>query len=153
VSTSHVIADIVVCLYLHNALITFYQRGVIQDTKVDRDVLTKLIEVHLEMYMGGRGGRYQSQSQTQVDPHTPTRPTSISQATPDAGVVLAAQSPVNGLPSENKNHALATEKKGGNEDSDMDLTLGNLTLDSDHLDMPISEVLFDSSSSPEVNIE
>jgi len=140
-------------------LLSFHQRGVIQDTKVDRDVLTKLIEVHLEMYMGGRGGRYQSQSQShaqsqpQGDPHTPTRPASIAQATPDTSVALTAPNPVNRLTYENKNDSPATEEKGGNEDSDMDLTLGNLTLDSDHLDVTVSEVLFDSSSSPGGNVE
>jgi hypothetical protein len=115
---------------------------------VDRDLLTKLIEVHLEMYMGGRGGRYQSQissqSQSQGDPDAPTRSPSTAQLTPDTGEV-------NGLPFAHK-QALSVEEEQ-NEDSCMDLTLGNLTLNSTRLDIPVSEVLFDNSSSPTANLE
>ncbi|KAG8770198.1 hypothetical protein FRC20_006745 [Serendipita sp. 405] len=38
--------------------VAFAVRGVIKETKVDRDLMSKLIEVHLEMYFGGRGGKY-----------------------------------------------------------------------------------------------
>ncbi|KAG8813290.1 hypothetical protein FRC17_001614 [Serendipita sp. 399] len=38
--------------------VAFAVRSIIKDTKVDRDLISKLIEVHLEMYFGGRGGKF-----------------------------------------------------------------------------------------------
>lgn len=41
-----------------NSGVKFAVRNIIRDTHVDRDLIVKLVETHLEMYFGGRGGKY-----------------------------------------------------------------------------------------------
>jgi hypothetical protein len=45
---------------------------------VDRDLITKLIEMHLEMYFGGRGGKYAAAAIGVEEADTTSQPVELS---------------------------------------------------------------------------
>ncbi|KIM23613.1 hypothetical protein M408DRAFT_27708 [Serendipita vermifera MAFF 305830] len=103
--------------------VAFSVRGVIRDTKVDRDLLAKLIEVHLEMYMGGRGGKYQFQVQSQ----SPAAPQSQAPSGSNSNASLTFRSPNGATAPTSTHHTSDTGELGPNE-PDIDRAFGSRPL-------------------------